>query len=349
MPAPTSIRIRYGDAGLLGRSVAQAASAQAQADQANRGAALDAQLIGQMLDHTNRLQEQQFASDLDANRLQAAYALRRSVSQPEPTSGEYYAGVGVGGGADASAALKNAMLDNSPVSDTAKLNLKALVGRRDVTPDQLRSVIFEAEKTEKNSQADAEKSQSRDQKTKYVQAASKGMNEQDAATLAAMVDDDKVSLAQIRTAADAIRQRNTVLPRTALALNSAALDRQQQQIKGQMDSITRGLAKLGINPEATDPASFNPTFRDPSKGVEGFGARINDKVNPFSHGNLVTPNPNQEAFQAYVAYHKLKRQFNDLAAQRQALLTQSANPSATPQANDLANLSDAELLARLNQ
>lgn len=342
MPAPTSIRIRYGDAGLLGSAVAAAASAEAAQRNYDQQHASDMALIGQFLDHKNRTDEIQMQSALEDNKLQAAYALQRANNNARQPVDPYAYG---NPSADAGSALKTAMLNNSPIGDTGKMSLKDLVNRRDITPEQFRSVVFEAEKTEKNAQTEATKAKSREQKSKYVEAATKGMNPQDAASIASMVDDDNVSLAQIRTAADSIHNRSTVLPRTQLAMATAGIDKQQSVIRSQMETIARSLTKLGVNPETVNPASFNPTYRDPSQGVAGFGARINDKLNPFSNSTgLITPNPNADAFKAYKAYHRLKQQFNALAAQRQALLTNGGNPSAAPAVD---KMSDAELLAAL--
>lgn len=328
MPAPTPIRIRYGNAGLLGQSVAAAASAEASNANYDRQHASDTALIGQMLNHSNRMQEMQLGSELDAHKLQAAYALQRAnnnARQPAPAE-TYYAGpLAAGGSGDAAAMLKAAMLSNAPVGESGKMSLTNLVNRKDITPEQFRSVVFEAEKTEKNTKDAADRAKSREQKQKYVTAATQGMNEQDAATIGSMVDDDRVSLSQIRVAADTVRQRNTILPRTKLALTSAAIDKQQSLVRQQMDALARALGKADINPEASSPADLNPTYQNPKDLTfkQGFG----EAFNPLYDANLVQPG-NVAARQAYIAYHRLKRQFNDLAAKREALLTGGSNPSA---------------------
>lgn len=309
MPAPTPIQIRYGPSGLLGQAVALAASRGAQQDQ-------DYQFINSMTAHKNRTDELLMDDALQSRRLQLAHGYRVAQEQ-NPEQGSY---VDNGTSDVGSQALKNTYLTSAAADlpEDQASQLRSLITNRGVTPEQFRSVVFDATRKAKDK---TDKDTELQNRRNYVKAASEGLSPQDAATLSAMAEDPRVDVSQIRTAADVIKNRNTVLPRTRLTLQAQGIDMQARQLKGIMDNATRSLAKIGIDPESTPPAALNPTYKDAEAGVthgQGFFGNIGDTY--AGTGNLVTGGQPPEVMQQYTSYHKAKQAYNQLLAQRQQLL-----------------------------
>jgi hypothetical protein len=322
MPAPSPIQIRYGNSGLLGQAVALAAQNQARQRQGDQ----DMQFLMNTLQHHNAMQEMVTNNAFEAQKLQLAHAYNNA--QAAPPADNY---VNKGFDPTSDAMLKNTYFNSAAAdlpSDQAT-NLKALISNRNVSPDEFRSVIFDATKkaqTRSDEDADAKS------KAEYVKSATAGMSPADAAALNSMVGDKKTTLAQIRTAADAIRSRQTVLPRTQLVVEAAGIDNQARTLKQQMDSVRRAINKATggqIDPEATPPEALNPAYRDPSQGVAGFGSRLNDRLNPFSSSTgLVSGGVDPAIMQQYIAYQKMKQKLAALLTQRQQLMGKYQTPAA---------------------
>lgn len=322
MPAPTPIQIRYGPSGLLGQAVATAAANNAFANHFDQQKADDMQFIRGTQQHANAMQEQAANQAYEANRLQLAHAYATLPQQQQQQQ--------VTGDPNSDALLKSTYLNNAgtdlPPDQAAQF--KALIGNRNVSPQEFQNVIFDSQKRNTTRTNEANDAQS---KQEFIRSATAGMSPADAAGLSALAGDKSVSLAQIRTAADAIRSRNTVLPRTKLALEAEGLDMQSRQLRSEMDGIARAMGKIGLNPETTSPASLNPTYADPNAATYntmGVGQSIKDSVLVPGTGSLVKGGQDAETVRAYFDYQKKKKQLQDIIARRQQLLMQYNNPQA---------------------
>lgn len=326
MPAPTPIQIRYGPSGLLGQAVSLAASRGAQQDQ-------DWQFINSMIGHKNRTDELTMDDALQSHRLQLAHSYR--VSQEQSPDQSYYSGASNPGAGDAAnTALKNTYLNSAAADlpDDQKSQLATLMSNRNITPEQFRGVLFDATKKAKDkTDEDTELTSRRN----FVKAATQGLSPEDAATLSSMAEDKKVSTAQLRTAVDSIRGRNAVEQRHGVNLQAQSIDMQAHKSKNDMDTLARVLAKLGVNPEGPS-AGLNPTYADANASTirtMGVGQSIKDSPLWPGSGSLVSGGQSPDVMQQVIAYAKAKRQYSDLLAQRQALVSggggggQSAAPA----------------------
>jgi hypothetical protein len=325
MPAPTPIQIRYGPSGLLGQAVSLAASRGAQQDQ-------DYQFINSMTQHKNRMDEALLDDGIQSRQLQLAHSYRVSQEQ-NPDQGSYFSGASNPGAIDAAnLSLKNTYLTSAEgdLPQDQASRLRSLIGNRNISPEQFRSVLFDATKKAKvKTDEDTELASRRN----YVKAASQGFSPEDTATLNAMAEDKNVNIGQIRTAADVIKNRNTAIPRARLASQTHGIDDQIRSSQKNLENLRRGLIKTTtdpdhpdatVDPETATPASLNPTYANattPTGRSMGAMDAVKDIPGVPGHGSLVSGGVPPAVWAQYVAYQKEKQNLDALRNRRNQLVS----------------------------
>lgn len=311
MPAPAPIRIRYGQAGLLGQAVAEAATGERQ----SRQAAADMALISQMLDHSNRLKEMEFASELDANKLQAAYALHRSRQQPaDEQQPLYYAGPNAAS-SDPASVYKNALLAQSGVDAETEPSLRQALNNPKITPEQAHNLITTARNRKAQTEKEQKLAKSKESKQKFYDT----LDADAKAHVGPYLDDDNMTLSQMRIAAKDLAMQKTATARVDAFNEGQIRQAKVRQLAGDMSTISKQMQKdFKINPEIATPASFNPQYADRSDdspfGAMGVFGAVRDLPFVPGSGSLVKGKDlaTNKAWAAYVEYLQKKQQLQTI-------------------------------------
>lgn len=307
--APSTIRIRYGPDGLLAAAAGEVGRVQGARDRYDATRSRDLQFLNSELDRRQRARELAAGNELEARKLQDAFALGRQRINAQSAPQQ-------------SAPAPRA----ATVTDAGSLRPTGLADGVRERKTLLRQAAFAG------TQLDPEQQSILDLASQSDQVDEKSFRDIVARIGDTVANRRKETAAQEKQTAS--QRKNEQIPaRTELFYRNQRFDEDIRKASKERERILKSMSDQGIDPLAS-PASFNPTYRNPEEGLtRGFGflGNINDALNPFGDpGNLVTDPGDPQGVGLMKQLTRTDNQIRKLQEAREGLVQSATSGTMRP-------------------